>query len=138
MAIVVDEHECLGCGACESACPRGAISQSTGFPVMYLVDPLRCNDCNECLEVCPVTGLILDSAWAVCHGRGCPLASHRYAGWECSEGTTRCEQCGAMLWRAPGGEWACHACAAARQDGAHAASCPKSRRAARLACAGSS
>ncbi|MGO9560848.1 MAG: indolepyruvate ferredoxin oxidoreductase subunit alpha [Acidimicrobiales bacterium] len=136
MALRVDDEECLGCGACESACPKGAISQSTGFPVTYLVDPLLCNDCNLCLVVCPVVGLLSDAGWAVCHGRGCPLSSHRYEGWECSEGVERCERCGAMLWRPLGGEWTCSSCRGAGAGAGHVATCPKIRRAARLAAAG--
>ncbi|MGO9029160.1 MAG: indolepyruvate ferredoxin oxidoreductase subunit alpha [Acidimicrobiales bacterium] len=133
MSLQVDEDECLGCGACESACPTGAISQTTGFPVVYVIDPLLCNDCMQCTEICPVDGLVGDDAWAVCHGRGCPLSSKRYAGWECSEGRRRCEACGSMLWRAPGGEWACTACQADAAGGGRRASCPKVRRACRLA-----
>ena len=132
MALLVDDKECLGCGACESACPTGAVMQSTGFPVAYLVDPLLCNDCNRCLTICPVCGLVSDSAWAVCKGRGCPLSSTRYAGWECSEGRERCEECGSMLWKAPTGQWVCSACRETAAAG-RGATCPKARRAARLA-----
>ncbi len=128
MALRVDDRECIGCGACESACPTGAVSQSTGFPVVYLVDPLLCNDCNRCLAVCPVSGLVAAEGWAVCRGRGCPLSSRRYAGWDCSEGLERCPDCGSVLWRPPGRDWVCSAC----REG-QGAGCPKTRRAARLA-----
>ena len=33
----------------------------------------------------------------VCHGRGCPLSSSRYANTECSEGELVCPTCGSML-----------------------------------------
>src|SRR5664280_397591 len=93
------------------------------------------NDCSRCLAVCPVDGLVVDSSWVVCHGRGCPLSSKRYAGWECSEGQERCEACGSMLWREPGGEWGCSSCRTTVEEGARHASCPKVRKAARLAAA---
>jgi Fe-S-cluster-containing hydrogenase component 2 len=132
MALRVDEDECLGCGACESACPAGAITQTLGFPVAYAVDSLLCNDCDRCLPICPVLGLVTDDAWAVCHGRGCPLSSKRYAGWDCSEGQDRCGHCGSMMWRPPGGDWVCSLCRTAGSGGPTGASCPKIRRAARL------
>jgi ferredoxin len=114
---------CIGCGACEFACPAGAIGQGDGWPVVYVVDPLRCDDCRECLRVCPVDVIAPDPEWAVCHGRGCPLSSRRYDGWECSEGTARCPACGQMLWRPPGGEWVCCRCRAA--EATRVATCPK-------------
>ena len=135
VALEVDLDECLGCGACESACPQGAITQSDGFIVTYVIDPLLCNDCVLCLDVCPVDGLVADPDWAVCHGRGCPLSSARYAGTECSEGRRLCPTCGSMLWKMPGGEWECRTCVAVAEGGATPASCPKVRRAKRLVAA---
>jgi len=131
VALEIDIVECLGCGACESACPQGAVTQDDGFPVVYRIDPLRCNDCERCLGVCPVDGLVPDGDWAVCHGRGCPLSSNRYAGTECSEGRQLCPTCHSVLWRAEGAGWTCPVCAAAA-GGGRAASCPKVRRSHRL------
>ena len=131
MALEVDIGECLGCGACESACPQGAITQGGDFPVAYRVDPLLCNDCGRCLAVCPVDGLVPDADWAVCHGRGCPLSSDRYAATECSEGRSVCPTCGSVQWRTAGGDWTCPVCAAAAA-GVRTASCPKVRRSRRL------
>jgi len=131
VALEINIEECLGCGACESACPQGAVSQGSAFPVAYEVEPLLCNDCQKCLVVCPVDGLVPDADWTVCHGRGCPLSSSRYAGTECSEGRQVCPTCGSMLWRIGGGDWTCRVCAAAA-DGLRVASCPKVKRAHRL------
>ena len=116
---------CIGCGACEVACAAGAIFQSDSFAVAYVIDPLLCNDCTDCVPVCPVDALVPDPAWAVCLGRGCPLASPRYAGWECSQGTDRCPQCGSMMWRYESSEWVCSSC---RLESGRGARCPKWQR----------
>lgn len=122
---------CFGCGGCEFGCPHGAISQSDGFPVVYEIDPVACNDCEACLSLCPVFAFEVDPAWAVCEGRGCPLSSKRYAGWKCTQGAWRCSECGSMLWQAPDSEaWVCRRCSL--QDGEHGARCPKVAKAARL------
>jgi|SRR5680860_212827 len=122
---------CFGCGACEFGCPQGAISQSDSFPVVYEIDPLICNDCEECLPLCPVRAFEVDPEWAVCEGRGCPLSSKRYAGWRCTQGAQRCDVCGSMLWQAPGDDaWKCRRCTLA--VGEHGASCPKTKKAALL------
>jgi hypothetical protein len=101
---------------------------------VYAIDPVVCNDCEECIPTCSVAAFEVDPAWAVCEGRGCPLASTRYAGWRCTQGSARCPVCGAMLWQAPGGdEWVCRRCTLA--DGEHGADCPKVRKAQRLGSA---
>lgn len=127
---------CIGCGACESACGQQAITQADGFAVAYLVDPLRCTDCTDCVTVCPVDALVPDPAWAVCFGRGCPLGSARYRGWSCSQGNERCPACGSMLWAAPEGGWVCSACRLG--EGERGARCPKVERARRVAAGAAS
>ncbi len=116
---------CIGCGACEFACLSLAISQSEAFPVVYRIDPLKCNDCARCVPVCPVDVIAVDPRWAVCYGRGCPLTSVRYEDWQCSQGQERCEHCGSMLWRTPDGQWVCSQCRLG--EGRRGASCPKTR-----------
>ena len=48
--------ECLSCGACESECPVGAISQGAEH---YEIDADACVDCGACVPACPV-GAIKD------------------------------------------------------------------------------
>lgn len=50
MAYVVGDA-CVGCGACASQCPVGAISMDTGAAV---IDPDKCIDCGSCAAACPV------------------------------------------------------------------------------------
>ncbi|MFZ5753114.1 MAG: DUF362 domain-containing protein [Bacillota bacterium] len=50
MAHVISD-ECLSCGACESQCPVGAISEGDG---KFVIDAEKCTDCGSCAEVCPV------------------------------------------------------------------------------------
>lgn len=42
---------CIACGACESECPVGAISQGD---TAYVIDADLCIDCGACQNVCPV------------------------------------------------------------------------------------
>ena len=133
MALLITDA-CIGCGACESACGQQAISQGESFPIIYVVDPLLCNDCMDCLRVCPVNCLVPDPQWAVCLGRGCPRSSARYDGWGCSQGEDRCAECGSMKWLTPEGEWVCNACRSVSEG--RGARCPKTERARRLLEAG--
>lgn len=43
--------ECIACGACEGACPVGAISEGDG---KYVINAEACIDCGACADTCPV------------------------------------------------------------------------------------
>lgn len=48
-------HNCVGCGACLEACPRGAVDLQ--FPGRILRD--LCDRCAKCVDACPGNGLML-------------------------------------------------------------------------------
>ena len=45
------EKGCIGCGACQNACPRACIRMDGGHAV---IDPVTCICCGNCKKVCPV------------------------------------------------------------------------------------
>ena len=55
--------ECISCGACESECSNGAISEGE---TIYVIDPDKCTECvgshesSRCVEVCPVDCCVPD------------------------------------------------------------------------------
>lgn len=53
MAYVITDT-CVACGACESACPVGAIAMGDG---KYEINADSCIDCGTCAGTCP-TGAI--------------------------------------------------------------------------------
>lgn len=44
-------NDCIACGACESECPVGCISEGDG---KYEIDANECVECGSCAGVCPV------------------------------------------------------------------------------------
>lgn len=50
MAYLIND-ECISCGACESECPTGAISEGDS---KYVINADECIDCGACADVCPV------------------------------------------------------------------------------------
>ena len=53
MAVKVTE-ECIGCGACASACPFGAIELKDGKAVIGE----GCTQCGACIDTCPVSAIM--------------------------------------------------------------------------------
>lgn len=51
MAVQVVKKICTGCGMCMETCRNGAISVQLKSAV---VDPDKCEDCEECVFACPV------------------------------------------------------------------------------------
>ncbi|GAB4450677.1 MAG: YfhL family 4Fe-4S dicluster ferredoxin [Anaerolineae bacterium] len=48
-------EECISCGACEAECPNEAISLGEEI---YVIDPTKCDDCETCMDVCPVDCIV--------------------------------------------------------------------------------
>ena len=47
----VNKDACMGCGACMSVCPMGAVSEAGGA---YVIDATKCIGCGACANLCPV------------------------------------------------------------------------------------
>jgi ferredoxin len=56
LCATVDPDECVSCGMCRDACPRGAVSLAGGAAA---VDKDRCTGCGLCVTVCPRGALSL-------------------------------------------------------------------------------
>lgn len=53
---VVEKELCLGCGACSSVCPSGAIEMAYDIKLgSYVpkIDPVKCTNCGLCRKICP-------------------------------------------------------------------------------------
>lgn len=55
MAYIINKDDCIQCGACESECPDGAISEAGGY---FEIDPALCKDCGSCVDVCPSCSIL--------------------------------------------------------------------------------
>jgi Fe-S-cluster-containing hydrogenase component 2 len=52
---VVNKDTCIGCGACTSMCPVGAITM--GSDNKATVDASKCIECSACAGGCPVSAI---------------------------------------------------------------------------------
>jgi NAD-dependent dihydropyrimidine dehydrogenase PreA subunit/predicted RNA-binding Zn-ribbon protein involved in translation (DUF1610 family) len=122
MAFKVLEDVCIGCGACEFACQRGALTKTDTYLGLFVIDPFLCDDCTDCVSKCPFLAIEPDPEWPVCGARGCPLVSKRLADVECAFWQERCPDCGTTLWKRDTDDWSCPRCGLALK-----VRCPKSR-----------
>jgi len=53
MTVKIDVEACIGCGACEGACPVEAIKMEDGKAVVSDA----CIDCGACISECPVDAI---------------------------------------------------------------------------------
>ncbi len=58
MAVILDKEQCIGCSACVSACPFGAIVMEDDKAV--ITD--ACTVCGACVDVCAVTAITRPAA----------------------------------------------------------------------------
>ena len=55
MAVIIDNGQCMGCGACVAVCPQQALKLDLQSGVPWIrVDRSLCTDCGACVPRCPV------------------------------------------------------------------------------------
>ena len=52
--VSINESECVACGACEDACPEGAITVDD----IAVIDASKCIDCGTCIDECPNNAIL--------------------------------------------------------------------------------
>lgn len=57
MPVTVNKEECIGCGACISVCPTGALVMDDDGKVICV--EADCIDCGVCVSSCPTEAIKL-------------------------------------------------------------------------------
>lgn len=74
---VLDPHQCMGCGACASACPSRLISLTDANGRRSLHFELgRCTYCGNCSDACPQEALALSTQFEISTANPEDLAIH--------------------------------------------------------------
>ncbi len=82
---VVNEAACIGCTACFTACPTGAIVGAA--KQIHSIIPTLCTACNACVLVCPVPCITLQPYGA---------AEHPLQGAQAAKGAARVAEYAAL------------------------------------------
>jgi NAD-dependent dihydropyrimidine dehydrogenase PreA subunit len=56
MVAKVKAEDCVGCGACEDACPAGAIKVDD----IAVINETECTSCGSCVDECPNTAIVVN------------------------------------------------------------------------------
>ena len=55
----IEKTRCVACGACEAACPLGAVKVNKGCFAKVAED--KCVGCGKCETVCPANSIKMES-----------------------------------------------------------------------------
>ncbi len=55
----IEKTRCVACGACETACPLGAVKVNKGCFAKVAED--KCVGCGKCETVCPANSIKIES-----------------------------------------------------------------------------
>lgn len=56
--VIVDENECIGCGACEAQCPEGFVMDNETMKAKPKKNKVEDDSCiKEAVDICPVDAI---------------------------------------------------------------------------------
>ena len=63
MAFILNQEQCLGCGACAYVCLYHAISPANENATCYQIDDKICVECSQCSHICPISAISAPDGW---------------------------------------------------------------------------